>query len=165
MDKKVKKLNLHDISMKNLFCIFLLLFFGIILVLPNGNFAQAQTPQECCLMSRTITVEGSTCWDGYIAGPLGTGGSCSIGAINCRRSNWPMLCLLSTIYRVTDWAFFIVLAMSTVMVIAGGVMITTAGGDPGKVTTGRNYITYAMLGLLVALLSKAIPAVATALLG
>ncbi len=151
--------------MKNLFRILFLLVFGIILILPNGTFVQAQTPQECCTMSKRITVENQTCNVGDIAGPL-VGGGCDIGSgINCRRGNWPMLCLLSTIYRVADWVFFVVLAISTVMVIAGGVIITTAGGDPGKVTTGRNYITYAMLGLLVALLSKAIPAVARALLG
>ena len=93
--------------MKNLFRIFFLLAFGIILILPKGIFAQTQTPQECCKMSKTITVEGQTCVQGRIAGSPVAGATCTIGVgINCPQSNWPMLCLLSTIYRVADWIFF-----------------------------------------------------------
>jgi len=40
----------------------------------------------------------------------------------------------------------------------------TAAGAPEKVTTGRNYIIWAMVGAIVAALAKAIPAIVKAVL-
>jgi len=74
-------------------------------------------------------------------------------------------CVLDTIYTVTDWIFIIVIAISAIMIIMGAFNIITAGGTPEKVSTGRSYIIYAIVGLIVALLAKAIPAIARSILG
>ena len=34
-----------------------------------------------------------------------------------------------------------------------------AAGDPSKVTTGRQYVMYAVIGLIVGFLARAIPAI------
>jgi hypothetical protein len=74
-------------------------------------------------------------------------------------------CLLDTIYTVTDWIFYIVIAVALIFIILGAFSIITAGGSPEKVQSGRNYIVYAVIGLLVGLAAKAIPSIARAILG
>ena len=74
-------------------------------------------------------------------------------------------CLFTAIYTVKNWIFFAVMAVSTIMVIFGAFAIVTAGGDPSKLSSGRNYILYAMIGFAVALFSTAIPTLVQGLLG
>lgn len=76
-----------------------------------------------------------------------------------------MCCLLNTIETITDWIFVILITLVVLMVLWGGINIVTAGSDPAKVQAGRTYIIYAAVGLAVAFLSRAIPAVVTSLLG
>ncbi len=73
-------------------------------------------------------------------------------------------CVLEAVYTVADWIFFALIAMVALLVIWGGFTIATAGGAPDKVGQGRNFILYAMIGLALALLSRAIPALVRALI-
>jgi hypothetical protein len=73
-------------------------------------------------------------------------------------------CVLEAVYTVADWIFFALVAMVALLVIWGGFTIATAGGAPDKVGQGRNFILYAMIGLALALLSRAIPALVRALI-
>jgi hypothetical protein len=50
------------------------------------------------------------------------------------------------------------------MIVIGAFNIITAGGSPEKVTAGRNYILYALIGMVVAFFAKAIPAIVSALI-
>jgi len=50
-------------------------------------------------------------------------------------------------------------------VIWGAFDIVTAAGTPEKIGSGRLKITWALVGLAVALLSKALPSLVKALLG
>jgi hypothetical protein len=74
-------------------------------------------------------------------------------------------CTLDTIYTVTDWFFYIVLAFAIIFVIFGAFNIMTAGGSPEKVKVGRDFILYAIIGLLVGLIAKSIPYIARAVIG
>ena len=74
-------------------------------------------------------------------------------------------CLFNSIYVVSNWLTFIIAAIVGLMIIIGAIMIVTAGGTPEKVTAGRNYILYAVIGMVVALFAKAIPSIAKAVLG
>jgi hypothetical protein len=74
-------------------------------------------------------------------------------------------CMLDTVYTVTDWIFYLVFAVSIVFIIMGAFTIVTAGGSPEKVTSGRNYILYAVIGVLIGLAAKGIPAIARAIIG
>lgn len=47
---------------------------------------------------------------------------------------------------------------AVIMVMVGGFMMITAGGDSGKLSTGRKTITYAVVGLIIISLSWAIVA-------
>jgi len=74
-------------------------------------------------------------------------------------------CMLDTIYTISDWIFYLVFAVAIVFIILGAFTIVTAGGDPQKVTAGKNYLLYAVIGVLVGLAAKGIPAIARAILG
>jgi len=80
-------------------------------------------------------------------------------------ANWGMLCLLDTVYSVTDWIFYGLLSLVSVFTIYGGFSIVTAGGDSEKVSKGRDFVIYATVGLIVAFLSKVIPSIAEGIVG
>lgn len=71
-----------------------------------------------------------------------------------------VFCIMDAIYTATDWVFAITLAIAILFVIWGGFLIITGGGSLERVTKGRNYIIYAVVGFIIAMLSKAIPYIA-----
>ncbi len=76
-----------------------------------------------------------------------------------------LCCLLNTVYTITDWIFFFLVAVAAIMVLVGGFNLLFAGGSPEKIDTGRKYIIFAAVGLLVGLLARAIPALVRVLGG
>ena len=68
-------------------------------------------------------------------------------------------CLLATVLYVTDWIFLFLVVLVLALVLIGAFNILTAAGDPGKIEKGRNYIMWAAIGLAVALLTRAVPAI------
>ena len=51
---------------------------------------------------------------------------------------------------------FIIGAISVIMLIIGGIRYTVSGGDSAAVTSAKNTILYAIVGIIVALLAFAI---------
>jgi len=80
-------------------------------------------------------------------------------------NEWGMICLLNTLYGVTNWIFAALVAVAGILVILGAFNIVTAGGSSDKVASGRNYIIYAAVGLAVGLLARAIPAIVRMIVG
>ena len=74
-------------------------------------------------------------------------------------------CLFNSIHVVTRWLSGIIAALVGLFIIVGAFMIVTAAGVPEKVTAGRNYILYAVIGMVVFLFARAIPSIARAILG
>lgn len=60
------------------------------------------------------------------------------------------------ITRVINTILFVVGILSVIMIIYGGIKYSTSGGDAPKVTSAKNTIMYAIIGLIVAILSYAI---------
>ena len=145
-----------------------LALISILAVLVVPLIASAQTgPQQCCKLRRTITIDTNTCNAGDIMGPLGID-TCNIGgtsqSVACKADIWGLFCTINTIGTVVDWIFVVLVAVAVLFVILGAMHILIAGGDPEKVNTGRNYIMWAVIGLVIAFLARAVPAiVATAL--
>jgi len=71
--------------------------------------------------------------------------------------DYGLCCIINTLYSITDWIFVILVSLTGLFVIIGAFNLLTSAGSPDKVTSGRNYIMYAAIGLIVALLAKAIP--------
>jgi hypothetical protein len=159
--------------MKKLFPLLVLLSLALVVVLPLVVSAQI-TPQDCCYIKRLIVYGTSTAYATYtdpgqcaantIAGPP-VGGTCNLGAISCFSEKWGLICTLNMINIIVDWVFIVLVAISVLLAILGAYYILTAGGDPGKVSTGRMYAIYMVIGLIIALIARAVPSIAKAALG
>jgi len=57
---------------------------------------------------------------------------------------------------ITNAALFLIGAVSVIMLIYGGIRYTISGGDSSNVSAAKNTILYAIVGIIVALLSYAI---------
>ena len=57
---------------------------------------------------------------------------------------------------VTNVLLFIIGAVSVIMLIIGGVRYTISQGDSSAVTSAKNTILYAVIGLIVAILAYAV---------
>ena len=60
------------------------------------------------------------------------------------------------IKNVTNIMFFIIGAVSVIMLIYGGIRYTTSGGNANNVTAAKNTIMYSIIGLVVAILAFAV---------
>lgn len=57
---------------------------------------------------------------------------------------------------ITNVLLFIIGAISVIMLIIGGIRYTVSGGDAGAVTSAKNTILYAIVGIVVAILAYAV---------
>ena len=64
--------------------------------------------------------------------------------------------LSEVVSYVVNILLFIVGAISVIMLIIGGIRYAVSGGDSGAVTSAKNTILYAIIGLVVALLAYVI---------
>jgi hypothetical protein len=60
------------------------------------------------------------------------------------------------ITSLTNVLLFVAGALSVVMIIVGGLRYAISGGDSGAVTTAKNTILYAIVGLVIALVAFAL---------
>jgi hypothetical protein len=60
------------------------------------------------------------------------------------------------VHIITNTLLFILGAVSVVVIIVGGFQYATSSGDSSKVTSAKNTIMYAVIGLVVAILAYAI---------
>jgi len=148
--------------MKKIF--FILVFTCLLgsLVLPMIVLAD-DTLQDCCKLRKDIQIDADSCVKDSIVGP--SGGSCTIGSINCTTEKWGLFCVLNTIYAVTDWAFLIIVAIVIILVILGALNIMTSAGSPEKVKAGRDQIMYAAIGMVIAIIARAVPSIVKAIIG
>lgn len=147
----------------------------VLTILAVPFLVSAQTgPADCCQLRRTVTVEGKpipakTVIDS--TGALGvcgteTGGSAPAADIkDTVARSWGVICLMNTLNTIVDWIFTILIIIAVVMVILGAISYLTSAGNPEKLQAGRNYIMYALIGVAIAFLARAIPAIFKAITG
>jgi hypothetical protein len=131
----------------------------LLLILPNLVLADATVtaPTEItkCTMRHNLS--------GF------TGITCPSSTQDCEYKNatytCATCCLLDTIFTITDWVFYLVLSVAIILVIWGAYQIMTAGGAPDKIKSGRDFILWSIVGLIVALLAKSIPSIARTIIG
>ena len=158
--------------MKKIFSALVLLSFLGLMVVPVA-LAQVDVPEAVtkCKMRHDLTGGSWTDRGFYCPAKAAdcpfevtTTTSCvGVGTtVNCTCGS---CCLIDTIYTVTDWIFVVAIAISVIMIIWGAFNLLTAAGDVAKVDAGRAKIQYAIIGFIVAILAKAIPAIAKNILG
>ena len=94
------------------------------------------------------------------AGAVCSGNDLSIkGGVDCAQGNDQPAELFSgenSIFRrITNILLFLVGAISVIMLIIGGIRYVISGGDQNQVTSAKNTILYAIVGIVVAFLAYA----------
>ena len=80
------------------------------------------------------------------------------GADSARGADQPVTLFGSggTFTTITNVLLFIVGAIAVIMIVIGGMRYVLSGGDASKVTAAKNTILYAIIGIVVAILSYAV---------
>ena len=116
--------------------------------------ASAQAPDSCTISAdRLVRIQSGGVLGNCVTDCVYTINDCGI------------CCLLNTLYGISDWIFVVLIALAVLFVIMGAFQMITAAGSPEKVSSGRQYILYAAIGLAVALLARAIPAIVRTIAG
>lgn len=86
-----------------------------------------------------------------------------IGCTNCSKvgniggagvCNAETCCILDRIFSVADWVFIILMVVAGMFIVWAAFSFVTSGGDAEKVTSARNKITWAIVGIIIAFLSQ-----------
>ncbi|MDR0591004.1 MAG: pilin [Candidatus Nomurabacteria bacterium] len=119
-----------------------------------------KTSIKTTLIKYAVAVSaGATLASGKVlAAASGVTGGISGGANAARGDGQPSDLFGNTgiFTQITNTILFIVGALSVIMLIYGGLRYIISGGDSKKVTDAKNTIMYAIIGLIIAVLSYAI---------
>ena len=77
---------------------------------------------------------------------------------------WGNLCLINTVNSVVDWVFFILLAVSFALIAYAGFLWMTGGANTENQEKARTIIMGALVGILIAIVARIIPAVVVGIL-
>ncbi len=123
----------------------------------SGLEPSVTIPDRCTI--RTDFSVGDTSFSkGMTVGPTDSG--CAYAA-----DDWGIVCLINTLYFVTNWIFYFLMLAVIVMVLVGAFYFLTAAGDTTKIKKAGMLITSSIIALIVALLAKAIPVIAKYITG
>jgi len=128
--------------------------------------AEIDGPLNCCILRSDVDMgeDGS-----YSKGDtVGDGENCSLEGIDVgpdkTTKQWGLVCLLGSVGAVAHWIFVTLMIVAPLMIMVGAYHIMTAGANPDNVKTGKNYIIWAAIGLLVGLFSNTIPSFISSLI-
>jgi hypothetical protein len=79
--------------------------------------------------------------------------------------SWAAYCTIDAVYTATDWIFWVVFVVAAIIIVVAGFMFMTASGDPEKVKKARMIFIYGLVGVVVAVIAKFIPAFARYFIG
>jgi len=137
----------------------------VLLLMPVLASAQGSSiTDQCCQLRANLKYDEVQYSSGDIMGPT-TETPCTLGTINKPHAEWAMICTVATIYTVTNWIFFLMMALAVILIVIGGVVYMTAGGDPEKAGKGKSIIVFAIIGLAIALVARFIPPVVKFIMG
>lgn len=66
--------------------------------------------------------------------------------------------LIDALEAFLNFLFFLAMAVAPIMIIYAAFLILTSGGDPAKVTKGKQIILWTLIAVAIVLLAKAFPA-------
>ena len=142
-----------------------------LVALPFLALAQVPVTQasNCCVIRHDLITTSGTYAPGDMVAEAGATACISkgedLGAPDFATSDWGGIWTMDTIYTVTDWIFWIFLAFVVIMGVWTGFMFMSAGGDPGKIEKARGMIVYLVIGIVVAVMVKLIPALTRSIIG
>ncbi len=77
--------------------------------------------------------------------------------ISSTREDWGIVCTIATVHYVTNWIFYLLMIAVMIMILYGAFVFLTSSGDPGKTSKATKTITFAVIGMIIALLARAVP--------
>ena len=122
--------------------------------------ATIDQPLNCCILRSDVDMGGG---ETYNEGDTVGGGDVTTCTLTSKTGThnetkeWGLICILGSVGAVAHWIFVTLMVVVPLMIMLGAYNIMTAGLEPEKVKTGRNYIFWATVGLIVGLFSNAIP--------
>jgi len=161
--------------MKKIFAILtlsILLGFILLPVVANATtygpgVANQKRPNECCKLKHNIKIGNTKITAGKVVGV--SGGYCKIAGvtqtINVTDPAWAAFCLTDSIITITNWIFWAVFLISAAVIVYSGFLYMTAAGNPDKASKAKSALTYAVIGVIIALFARLIPALVTGILG
>lgn len=78
--------------------------------------------------------------------------------------NWAVFCLVNTINTIVNWIFTLILVVSVGLISAAGFMWITSGASPDIKKKATGLLTAAVIGIVIAILAKVIPALIVGIL-
>jgi len=111
-----------------------------LLAAPVAVFAQSATEKGLCAGSNFTVDTAETC-DVTVAGADGKTATTRVNSI------------ITTIINIFS---VVVGVVAVIMIIVGGLKYITSGGDSGNITSAKNTILYAIVGLIVVALAQII---------
>jgi hypothetical protein len=134
--------------------------FGAFFAFP----ADAQAPTEKCTLVRDVSVRGFKISEGVEVEVGDTKISGDVASGSVKTSDWGTICLINTINTVVDWIFIFLIAIAVALIAIAGFLWMTAAGDPEKQGQARNMIVGAVIGIVIAILARLVPALITGVL-
>jgi len=125
-------------------------------------------PNQCCVLDHDLSDIATSCTPGAKVGPPDWDPSknwCDTNddGVNetpdATTKKWGLCCLVDSIYNVTDWLFYVLMAGIAILFILAGFFFITAGGDTTKITQSKRFVFYGIIGLILALMARIIPAI------
>ena len=138
------------------------LFFSLSVV----SAAEIDKPLNCCILKSDVTLDEEPYDEGDTVGG-GASSTCSListTGVHKETKEWGLVCILGSVGAISHLIFVALMVVAPLMIMFGAYNIMTAGGKPEKVTTGKSYIIWAAVGLLVGLFSNAIPSFVSSLI-
>ena len=141
-----------------------LLLIGVLIGVVAPIISSATTT-HCCRIHRSFEFEGVPRIAGTCVGEVSV--ACVSPADPLVRlcdsttpvEAWGLVCMLNTVYRITDLIFAILLMIAVIMGLMAAYNILTAAGDAEKINKGRDLLLYAIIGVVVAFFARAIPSI------
>jgi len=127
-----------------------------LLIAPLLVWAQLAAPTQCNMKRDPTSILGGTC----PLPPAAADFEKDYGGVR-----GSMCCLFSTIIYIVDWLFMIIMILVVILILLGAFTLITASGSEEGVKKGRNYIVFALVGVAVALLARALPYLIRSIMG
>ena len=112
----------------------------------------ANEPVESCKLLRAVTIGAVTKNAGEVV-------------VGTTTPNWGAFCFINSLNVVTNYVFIALFVLAALLIAIAGFLFITAGGDPEKTKKAQSMVLYAVIGIVVALLARVIPNIASSIVG
>ncbi|MCK4520867.1 hypothetical protein KAT95_03350 [Candidatus Parcubacteria bacterium] len=77
-----------------------------------------------------------------------------LGILAYTEPTLPSTELDAALENITNFLFWLLMAVAIIFLIVAGITFVTAQGDPEKVKKARDYVLYALIGVVIGVMAK-----------